>query len=145
MHLTSTITVPQTIEQVWNFLSDPRNANKWDRSIKDVMLPPSGFTGLGCTVETITPSGMHQSFIVTEFDPLRKFTFKLLESSMFKSATLSFSFQQIKEGVKIIHDIDIKLHLRTFFLYPILLITNKKALRRDMEYLREALDKITTQ
>lgn len=71
MKLISTITVPQTQQQVWEFLSNPLNANKWDRSIKEVVLPNGVFSGKGCVVETISPGGMRQSFTVTEFASAR--------------------------------------------------------------------------
>ena len=141
MLLRSIIIVDQTVEQCWEFLADPLNSNKWDKSVDRVVLPESGFTGLGCIVDTIAPSGMRQSFIVNEFKPPHFFKFKLLKSSMFKEAELSFLIEKIPEGTKITHNLNFKLFFRSLLLYPILLLTNKKALGRDMEYLRNAIRK----
>lgn len=140
MQLTSTIIVKQNIEQVWEFLSNPLNANKWDKSVARVILPESGFTGLGSVVDTIAPSGMRQSFVVSEFQPPDLFNFRLLKSSMFRNADLMFLMEKVTDGTKITHEINFKLRPGSLFLYPILLLTNRKALGRDMEYLRKALE-----
>ena len=93
-----------------------------------MILPESGFTGKGCVVETVAPSGIRQSFEVTEFQAPTIFTFQLLKSSMFKDADLSFIIEKVVDGTRITHEINIKLLLRSFFLYPILLLTQKKRL-----------------
>lgn len=139
MRLTSVINVEQTVEQVWEFLSNPLNSNKWDKSIDHVILPESGFTGLGCKVETVAPSGMRQSFVITEYAPPHFFKFRLLKSSMFKVADLSFLMEKVNKGTRITHEINFKLHFRSLFLYPIFLFTSKKALGADLEYLKNAL------
>ncbi|MBI1184176.1 hypothetical protein GC194_07885 [bacterium] len=140
MHLTSIIIVEQTVEQVWEFLSNPLNSSKWDRSIDQVVLPETGFTGLGCQVDTIAPSGMRQSFIITRFEPPNFFEFKLLKSSMFKVGELSFLIEKVDAGTKVTHAINIRFHLRSLFLYPIFLLTSKRALGADLEYLRKSLN-----
>jgi hypothetical protein len=132
--------VKQTIEQVWEFLANPLNSNKWDKSVARVILPESGFTGIDCVVDTVSPSGMQQSFIITEFQSPNYFKFQLLKSSMFKNADLSFFIEKVVDGTRITHEINITLLPRSFYLYPILLLTQKRALRRDMKYLRNALD-----
>ncbi|MCB0697846.1 MAG: SRPBCC family protein [Chitinophagaceae bacterium] len=140
MQLTSEITVNLDIEQVWDFLSDPLNSPKWDKSVASVVLPEGSFSGTGCIVDTIAPSGMRQSFRVTEFQPPRFFKFILLQSSTFKEADMSFLLEKVSEGTKITHVINFKLHLRSFMLYPVLLLTSKKALGADMTYLKNALE-----
>lgn len=140
MKLTSTIIVKQSVDQVWNFLSDPQTSNKWDKSVDHVILPESGFTGLGCVVETVAPSGRKQSFRITEFQPPSFFKFRLLKSSEFKDAELSFLIEKVAEGTKITHEINFKLHFHSAFLYPVLLLTSKKALGKDLGYLKNALD-----
>jgi len=140
MKLTSTIIVNQSVDQVWKFLSDPTTSHKWDKSVDHVILPESGFTGLGCEVETVAPSGMKQPFIVTEFQPPRFFKFRLLKSTQFKDAELSFHIEKVAGGTKITHEINFKLHFRAAFLYPILLLTSKRALGKDLGYLKNALD-----
>lgn len=132
--------VKQPVELVWEFLANPLNSSKWDKSVARVILPESGFTGKDCVVETVSPSGMQQSFVVTEFQAPNFFKFQLLKSTMFKDADLSFTIEKVVDGTGITHEINIKLFFHTFFLYPILLLTQKKALSKDMEYLRKALD-----
>lgn len=142
MRFTSAITVPQNRAIVWDFLSNPNNSSKWDKSIKEVVLPETGFTGQGCKVETIAPNGLRQSFIVDDFEPPVFFKFKLLSSSMFKKADLSFLLEVVEGGTSIVHTINIELRPSRFLLYPLLLLTQKKALARDMNYLKEALQKV---
>jgi len=137
MRLTTSITVPQSIDQAFDYLANPYNSNKWDKSIQSVDLPGGRFDGVGTLVNTVAPSGMKQSFVVTEFSPPRTFKFRLLKSSMFKLAELSFMFEVIEGKTKITHVIELKLNFWAFFLYPVLMFTNKKALGADMEYLRK--------
>jgi hypothetical protein len=69
-------------------------------------LPESGVTGKGCIVDTVAPSGMRQSFVLTEFQPPHFFKFRLLKSSMFGDAELSFLIKKIPDGTKINHNIN---------------------------------------
>lgn len=140
MRFTTSITVPHSIDQAFNYLSDPYNSNKWDRSIQSVDLPGGAFSGVGTIVNTVAPSGMKQSFMVTEFSPPTSFKFRLLKSPMFKLAELIFLFEETEGHVKITHIIELRFRFRALFLYPVLLFINKKALGTDMEYLRKGLD-----
>lgn len=142
MQFTSAITVPQDRAIVRDFLSNPNNSSKWDKSIKEVVLPPTGFTGQGCKVETVAPNGLRQSFIVSDFEPPSFFKFKLLSSSVFEEADLSFLLEVVEGGTLIVHTINIELRRSRFLLYPVLLLTQKKALARDMNYLKEALHRV---
>lgn len=140
MRLTTSITVPQSIDQAFDYLSNPYNSNKWDRSILSVNLPSGVFSGVGTVVNTVAPSGMKQSFVVTEFSPPTSFKFRLLKSPIFKLAELGFVFEVIEGKTKITHTIVLEFHFWALFLYPVLMFTNKKALGADMEYLRKGLD-----
>ena len=140
MRFKSIIIVKQTKGQVWEFLANPLNSTKWDKSIDKVILPESGFTGKGCRIVTIAPSGKQQTFMVTQYQTPNFFSFQLLKSSMFKFADLSFKIEEVIDGTQITHEINIKLHASSFFLSPILLLTQKKSLSRDMQFLKKALD-----
>jgi hypothetical protein len=140
MRLTTSITVAQSIDEAFAYLANPHNSNKWDKSIQTVDLPGGTFSGVGTVVNTVAPSGMKQSFVVTEFSPPDSFKFRLLKSPMFKLAELSFVFEVIEGKTKITHIIELKLHFWALFLYPVLMLTNKKALGTDMEALRKGLD-----
>lgn len=140
MNFTSVIVVQRSVDETWEFLSNPLNASKWDRSVARVILPESGFTGKDCRVITVSPGGMHQPFVITAFQPPLFFSFRLLESAMFRQATLSFRIEKTAEGTRVKHEIEVKLLPRMFFLYPVLLLTQKRALRREMKNLRKALE-----
>ena len=60
MQLSSSIVVPQDIEQVWLFLSDPLTAPRWDRSVADVVPLSNAPVGVGYEAMTIAPSGKRQ-------------------------------------------------------------------------------------
>jgi hypothetical protein len=139
MRLVTNIVVKQTAEQVWEFLANPLNAHKWDKSIARVELPPAGFTGQGCVVQTIAPSGMRQSFVVSEFAEPYCFKFRLVKSRMFKDAELIFFISRVGAGAAIRHELTFRLRFYMLFLYPVFLLTNKKALARDISYLKAAL------
>jgi hypothetical protein len=110
MKIHSTVVVKRALAPTWAFVSDPRTAPTWDRSIASVELITPEPVGVGSIITTTAPSGMRQSFQITEFTPNTAFTFKLLESNMFRTASLSFQLHPIAEGTRITHKIDFKLY-----------------------------------
>jgi len=140
MRLVSRITVHQNVDQVWEFLANPLNSHKWDKSIARVKLQDPGFVKLGSVIHTESPSGKKQSFVITQFEPPTLFAFKLLESSLFKEAELRFSISKAGEGSHIVHEINLTLKPYLFFAFPLLLLVSKKALGADLGYLKKALD-----
>lgn len=142
MHLKSTAIIDQKVEKVWKFLSNPINSSKWDRSIASVVLPEGGFSGLGCTVETVSPSGMRQTFQVTGYQEPNFFKFKLAGSKIFKEADLSFRLEAYGEGTKVTHEINFRLRFLAALLYPVFSLTSHRALGADLGYLKKALDNL---
>jgi uncharacterized protein YndB with AHSA1/START domain len=135
--LQSEVIVPQRIEDVWAFLSNPLNSPLWDKSVASIEATGDVPPGVGWTGTTIAPSGNRQQFTVTEWDPPRAFAFDLLESRMFSRATLEFRLSEAVTGVRIVHKIS--LTLRNPLLYPVLRLTSRKALAADLGSLAEAI------
>ena len=145
MIIHSTVIVKKSLHAVWQFLADPRNSPQWDRSINAVVISPDNphpapVIGVGTVVETVSPAGDHQTFRITVYDYPNTIAFALLDSPLFKSATLRFMIDSVPAGTRIMHQLEVRLRLRALFLYPILALTHKKALATDLEYLRRALD-----
>ena len=140
MHLESSMGVRQTVERVWAFFVDPANLPKWDRSVATVIVPSPNNVGVGSTFDTLAPSGMRMSYRVTEFVPKQRISIRLVNSNMFKEALWTFKFEPIAGAVRIICRVDLIPRLRYSFLIPVLLLTYKAAFRRDLTYLKQALE-----
>ena len=139
MSIVAEILVPQSLPDVWAFLSEPRNSLLWDKSVAAIEASTPGPVGLGWEGVTTAPSGMQQNFRISQWEPEHSFAFQLLESSMFSTAELGFQLEQTDSQVRITHRLD--LDLRNPMLYPILKLTSKRALGSDLESLRRWLDK----
>jgi len=135
--LKSEIVVPQGREQVWSIVGDPAQSSRWDRSIARVIPESSLPLGVGWRGTTVAPSGMRQQFQITEYQPPELLSFKLLESKMFRSASLRFTLLDTGSGTRVIHSIE--LDLRHRILWPILRILSPRALARDLDYLKDEL------
>lgn len=140
MHIQSTVMIQAALERTWAFVSDPFTAPGWDRSIARVELLTEGPVGVGSIVRTTAPSGMRQSFQITEYHPQTSFTFALLESKIFRDASLGFHLTTVAEGTRLLHEIRFKLRGSALLLYPIFLLTYQKALRTDLALLKRALE-----
>ena len=139
MHLQSKIWEDQDIEQVTKFFYDLTTLPKWDRSVAAV-IPTSQTPGrVGATFETIAPSGMKMNYRVIEFDSDRRVKILLTNSRMFKRAVWQFRFDSEKDGTQISCHIYFTLRFQYLFLYPVLYF-NRKALTRDLNFLKTALN-----
>ena len=112
MHMTSSVVVKSDLERAWAFLSNERNAPRWDRSVAraDLISPP------------------------------HVLRFSLLRSAWFRTAQLSFTLTSDDHGVRITHDIDIALRFRWAILGLVFALFNKRALGADLDSLRRAID-----
>lgn len=140
MKIHSTVIVKRALAPTWAFVSDPRTAPKWDRSIASVELVTAEPVGVGTIVTTTAPSGSRQSFQITDFKPDTVLSFKLLASNIFRTASLRFLLHPVAEGTRITHEIDFTLSVRALLLYPILMLTYEKALATDLELLKRAIE-----
>ena len=148
MHLQAAIVVARTNEQVWSFFTDPSNLAKWDRSVAQVILTSSEPFGVGSTFDTIAPipkfrsrkEGMRMSYRITEYVPNCRMHIRLTNSRMFTFAEWIMATETIAEGVRITCHLDCALSLRYSFLLPILLLTYRGAFRRDLIYLKQAIE-----
>ena len=140
MHMASSILVKSDLETAWSFLSNERNAPRWDRSVAraDLMSPPP--LRVGSIVQTTAPSGMTQDFRVDEFSPPHVLRFSLVRSPWFRTAQLSFTLASDAGGVRISHEIAVALRFRWAILVPVLALTNRRALAADLDSLRRAIE-----
>ena len=140
MTITSTVIVRRSREDVWSFLTDLRNAPKWDRSIARATLTSNGPVGSDAIVETTSPGGKRQLFRVIAFERPRLLTFRLLRSSLFRSADLTFSLEASGAGTKITHQIELRLRPWLVPLGPVLGLIGRRALSTDFDFLRRSLE-----
>lgn len=137
LDLRASIDVAEPSQVVWAFLSDPQNAPLWDRSVATVEPLNELPLGVGWEGLTTAPSGMRQRFRMTRWEPEHHFAFELLESSMFTRAELAFDLEALERGTRIIHRI--RMRLRNPLLGPVLRLTARNALGRDLASLAGAL------
>lgn len=151
MHLQATIVVEQTNEQVWSFFSDLSNLARWDRSVARVGWTSRAPSGVGSTFETIAPvrnshshtEGMRMSYRITAYVPNRMYSCQLVTSPLFAFAQWTMSTEALAEGVQITCQFDGTLRFRYSFLLPILLLTSQGAFRRDLNALKQAIERDT--
>jgi polyketide cyclase/dehydrase/lipid transport protein len=148
MHLQAAIVVNRTTEHVWSFFSQLSNLAKWDRSVAQAIATSPEPFGVGSTFDTIAPvrkpragkEGLRMSYRVTEYVPTRRFKALLVHSPMFKYAEWSMTTEEVPEGVRITCQADLSVRLRYSFLIPVLLLTYQDAFRRDLTYLKQAIE-----
>ena len=148
MHLQAAIVVGQTNDQVWRFFSDASNLARWDRSVAQVIPTSSEPFGVGSTFDTIAPvrksrspkGGLRMSYRITEYVPNQQKNILLTDSPLFKYAEWVMTTEYVSEGVRITCQLDCTLRLRYSFLLPVLLLTYKGAFRRDLTYLKQAIE-----
>lgn len=148
MHLQASIVVTQTNEQVWRFFEQPSSLAKWDRSVAQVIPTSSEPFGVGSTFDTVAPvlnsrsrqEGMRMSYRITEYVPKRQMHIRLTHSRMFKYAEWIMATETIAAGVRITCHLECSLNLRYSFFLPILLLTYREAFRRDLTYLKQAIE-----
>jgi hypothetical protein len=140
MRMTSSVVVRSDLERAWTFLSNERNAPRWDRSVARADLISSPPLRVGSIVRTTAPSGMTQEFRVDEISAPHVLRFSLLRSPWFRTAQLSFTLAAVEHGVRITHEIALVLRARWTILIPVLALFNKRALAADLDSLRRAIE-----
>ena len=143
MHFHSDIVVERSLHAVASFFSEPGNLAKWDRSVARVVPTSVGTSAVGFTFDTIAPSGMRMSYRITEHEPERGDTIELVSSKMFRSAIWRMRYDPVPAGTRITCHVDFILRPLYFFLMVPLLITQRKALARDLTFLKEAIERET--
>ena len=147
MYLESSIVVTRTNEQVWRFFENGANLVKWDRSVAQVIPTSPEPFGVGSTFDTIAPTrkgsrkeGMRSSYRFTVFAPNHHAKILLTHSPMFAHAEWTIATEPVSEGVRITCGLDFALRPRYIFLLPVLLLTYRGAFRRDLTYLKQAIE-----
>lgn len=140
MHLQSKIIVEQNIKQVTDFFYEPSSLAKWDKSVAEMIPTSSSENAVGSTFDTIAPSGMRMNYEIIGMKSGRSVKIKLNNSKMFKTAIWHFEFEPVQQKTLITCHVYFTTRLKYIMLYPVLYFT-KSALLRDLNFLKEALDK----
>lgn len=140
MHFTSDVVVERSQHQVAAFLAEPANLAKWDRSVARVVPTSQGTTAVGFTFDTIAPSGLRSSYRITEHVPQKRTSIALEGSRMFNEAVWRMTYEAVPIGTRIQCDVDFTLRPRYWFLIIPLLLTQRSALRRDLTFLKDAIE-----
>lgn len=140
MHFEAHIDVDRRPNEVAAFFEVPQNLARWDRSVARVVPTSTGGPADGVTFDTVAPSGMRMSYQVTEHVPGRHWTIDLVSSKMFKAAIWGMRCDPTATGSRITCVVDFTLRPLYYFLALPLLMTQRKALGRDLESLKKAIE-----
>lgn len=140
MHFTSDVVVERSQRQVAAFFAEPGNLAKWDRSVAQVIPTSAGPTAVGFTFDTLAPSGLRMSYRITEHVPEEHTSIRLESSPMFREAVWQMRYETVAVGTRIHCDVDFTLRPLYWFLSVPLLLTQRRALRRDLTFLKEAIE-----
>lgn len=148
MHFQAAIVVARTNEQVWSFFNEPSNLVKWDRSVAQVILTSAEPFGVGSTFDTIAPvtkararqEGFRTSYCITEYVPHSQMHLRNTSSQLFSFAEWIMTTEAVSDGVRILSQFEGTLRLRYSFLLPVFLLLYQAAFRRDLTYLKQAIE-----
>jgi hypothetical protein len=140
MHFTSDVIVERSQDQVDAFFAEPSNLARWDRSVARVIPTSEGATAVGFTFDTVAPSGMRMSYRITEHVPGERTSIALERSPMFRAALWCLSYEKLPSGTRIRCDVTFTLRPRYSLLIIPLLLTQRRALRRDLTFLKAAIE-----
>ena len=140
MHFTSDVVVERSQRQVAAFFAEPANLARWDRSVAQVIPTSAGPTAVGFTFDTIAPSGLRMSYRITEHVPEQRTSIALERSPMFREALWGMNYQTVPAGTRIRCDVTFTLRPRYWLLIIPLLLTQRRALRRDLTFLKVAIE-----
>lgn len=95
---------------------------------------------MGFTFDTLAPSGMRMSYRITEHDAERGSTIELISSAVFRTAVWQMTYDAVPSGTRITCSVDFTLRPRSFYLIVPLALMQRKALSRDLAYLKQAIE-----
>lgn len=140
MRFTSDVIVDRSQRQVDAFFAEPGNLAKWDRSVARVIPTSEGATAVGFTFDTIAPSGLRMSYRITEHVAGERTSITLERSPMFRAALWTLSYQSLRTSTRIRCDVTFTLRPRYSLLIVPLMLTQRRALRRDLAFLKAAIE-----
>lgn len=146
MHLSSSISVKYSAQQVWALFADPFFLPKWDRSVAEIIPTSNTKAVVGFTFDTIAPKrkgqkeGLRMSYRIIEHVPDSHTKILLEKSKMFKRAVWTMIIQPEDSGARITCNVDLSMRWKYFFMGPVLFF-NRKALLVDLQYLSKAIEK----
>ena len=140
MHFQSDIVVERSRHAVTTFFEDPQSLVMWDKSVAKIEPTSSGTAAVGFSFDTIAPNGQRLSYRITEHEPGRQSTIELMPSKMFKRAIWVMRYHQLTSGTRVTCEVDFTLRPHYLFLLLPLVLTQRKALARDMASLKSAIE-----
>lgn len=145
MRMTDSVFVKRDVAQVYRFFLDPQNLAKWDRSVADVVRTSEGPVEVGATFDTIGPAssgkaGLKTSYRVLRLEENRRMDVLVTSSNLFKDAVWEMAFEPREGGTLIRCATEFSLKLKYALFAPLLLL-NKRAIARDLDYLRTEIER----
>jgi Polyketide cyclase / dehydrase and lipid transport len=136
---------------VWAYLGKVENVSSWDRGVARTQVTAPSASGVGLEFDTFAhPRGSdtagewgRMSYRTTSADPATGCTIQLTSSSgnarFFRSAEWRFRVEAAPEGAAVFCAAAFTLRRRYLILAP-LFLTMKRAIRRDLEQLRQKIE-----
>lgn len=152
MRLESNVVVHRSPEEVWAYLGNVSNISEWDRGVAATETSSANSPGVGFEFNTLAHArGASKdggwgkmSYRITKTDPIEGCVVQLTSTTgnarYFKSAEWRFRVEAVPEGSRVFCAAVFKLRVRYLFMAPVLM-GMKKAIRRDLELLKQSLEK----
>src|SRR5262245_1514717 len=145
MHLSDSVVVNRSADDVFRFMTEPQNLARWDRSVAKVVKTSSGPVDVGTTFDTIGPAapgteGLRTSYEAFRIEVNRRLDVRVTHSNLFKTAVWRVHLEPLGEATRVVCTVDFTLRLRYLLLAPVLLL-NKLAITRGLGYLKAEIER----
>jgi len=151
MRFQGSIVIRRPREQVWDFMGDIANISVWDRGVARAEVVGQSQPGVGFEFETFAyPRGSDtrgewgkMSYRITEIDSFGcaiELTSRTGNARFVRSGLWRFYAEEVPEGSRVVSEVDFTLRVRYLFLAPVFLMFGRRAMRRDLENLKRALE-----
>lgn len=153
MILESSVVIRRSPEEVGAYLSDVKNVAQWDRGVASTQVTAGAQPGVGFEFDTLARSPRTEkqkewgkmSYRITEADPVRGCTVQLTSNTgnarFFRTAEWRFRVEPDEAGSRVICAAAFQLRFPYQVLAPVFFFM-KRAIRRDLEALRERLETV---
>ena len=135
------VVINRPIEEVFAFLTNPENITMWAGPVKEARQTSEGPVGIGMTSIRITEflgRKSEDSYVVTEYEPNRKFAQKATSGSL--QTTEIMTFKSVEAGTKVTIAGEVEASGFIKMAEPVFARVAKRQFETDMSNLKDILE-----
>jgi uncharacterized protein YndB with AHSA1/START domain len=102
----SSTTIRRSVEEVWAFISDPRNTSKWDPGVLDVRVTSAGPVGVGTTLQSVHKGGA-MDIAVIEYEPKERFVLKFTRGPL-EGSWVRYAMEPVDGNTKLTRTLNLR-------------------------------------